>query len=106
MMWSDVILSILTSGSVVGIVEFISLRRRRASETKMTEYNSDKSGLELIQTYKDLVNESLVNQLSSIHQDIMEIKINVVNLKEYLNGPYQKWVENKYNKVKQDKLQS
>lgn len=101
-MWSDVILSILTSGSVVGIVEFISLRRRRRSETQMSEYNSSKTGLELIQTYKDLVNESLINQLSSIHQDIMEIKINVVNLKEYLNGPYKKWVENKYNKVKQN----
>ena len=105
MMLSDVILSILTSGSIVGIVEFISLRRRRASETQMSEYNSDKNGLELVKTYRDLVNESLVHQLTDIHQDITEIKINVINLKEYLNGPYRKWVENKYNKANKNTQQ-
>lgn len=93
---SEIIIGLITGGTLTGLIELVIYRRKRNAEIKQSTYQSQQSGLDLVKQYSDLVEETLSQRLDTIGTDLSEIKIEIRNIKEYLNGEYATWKDRKY----------
>lgn len=91
----EIILATVSGGFAVSIIEIIISRRKRRIETKQSEYASQQAGLDLVKQYKELVEETLSQQLERIGSDVTSLKADIKyinteikNISNYLNGGY------------------
>lgn len=108
-MWSEIVIALLSGTTLAGIVEAIRYRHEnkklKENEVKVSDVDAQKQEIELAELYKDKVLEMLDQMAAkqdkgNDNQDKMLAKLEametrIANVELYLNGNYQKWLEEK-----------
>jgi hypothetical protein len=108
-MWSEIIVAVITSGVIIALVEIIRDWRNKRKDGKanadMSDYTAQRQGLDLVSEFysrvKALLDDGVAQDIKELKDDVKEIRRDQAEIKSeqdrerrFLNGEYQKWLEN------------
>ncbi len=99
-MITEIISGVVTSGVIVGVVESVATWRRKRAEGKASDYEAQAKGLDLVSEFYEKVKAldgERGEKLDSIQADIKDLKRDVKDITEFLNGDYRTFKKKKYN---------
>lgn len=111
MEWEGIITSCITSGIIIVFAELIRdwrnkrnkdklANKKSETENRMTDYEAQKQGLDLVQEFYNKVKEVNADQNKQIFDRFDKrfdgIEKSVNEMVEYLNGDFAEWKKNKH----------
>jgi hypothetical protein len=106
-MVTELITSIVSSGVIVGVVEAAVSWRRKKAEGKMSDYEAQRKGLDLVSEYYERIKsldgeqarriDRIGAKMDTVIDDVGSLRRDINDITDYLNGGLRDWKKHKYN---------